>query len=35
VGDKRGKWVYYSIVPAKLREIQNLLEKAFAQTALA
>lgn len=34
VGDKRGKWVYYSIVPAKLVEIQNLLEKVFAQPAL-
>ena len=34
VGDKRGKWVYYSIVPTKLREIQTLLEKVFAQPAL-
>ena len=34
VGDRRGKWVYYSIVPAKLQEFQNLLEKVFAQPAL-
>lgn len=34
VGDKRGKWVYYSIVHSKLREIQSLLEKVFAQPAL-
>lgn len=33
-GDKRGKWVYYSIVPSKLLEIQNLLEKAFALPVL-
>lgn len=34
VGDKRGKWVYYSIVRPKLAEIRNLLEKAFSQPAL-
>ena len=33
-GDKRGKWVYYSVVTAKLREIQELLEKVFGQPAL-
>ncbi len=33
-GDKRGKWVYYSIVPSKLREIQTLLDKVFSQPAL-
>ncbi len=34
VGDKRGKWVYYSIVHSKLREIQALLENVFAQPVL-
>lgn len=34
VGDKRGKWVYYSIVEAKLKEIQAFLGKVFAQPAL-
>lgn len=35
VGDKRGKWVYYSIVQSKLNEIQLLVEKVFARTAPA
>lgn len=34
VGDKRGKWVYYSVVQSKFKEIQALLEKIFAQGAL-
>lgn len=28
-GDKRGKWVYYSLVPGKLEEVKSLLEKAL------
>lgn len=26
-GDKRGKWVYYSLVPGRAEEIQNLVQK--------
>ncbi len=28
-GDKRGKWVYYSVVKSKYMEVQTLLEQVF------
>jgi len=34
-GDKRGKWVYYSLVQSKYHEVQSLLEMVFAAPAPA